>query len=294
MISRRELALGAGALLLGGAVPTVPRAQAELVALVERLVAVEADIGGRLGVAMLDTATGTLTGYRLDERFALCSTFKAFAAAAVLARVDAGRDAIDRRVKYTSGELVTYSPVTKDRIGEPGMTLAELCEAAVTLSDNTAGNLLMAAIGGPAGLTAYVRGLGDKVTRLDRIEPFLNEAEPGDPRDTTSPAAMTATLRTLVLGDALSVDSRARLTGWLVGCKTGDSRLRAGLPAGWRVGDKTGGGGRGATNDIAVLWPPGRPPLVVAAYLAEASAPPERRNAALAAVGRVVAQAIQA
>jgi beta-lactamase class A len=174
------------------------------------------------------------------------------------------------------------------------MTLAELCDAAVTLSDNTAGNLLLAAIGGPAGLTAYLRSLGDKVTRLDRIEPFLNDVAPGDRRDTTSPAAVAMTLRQLVLGDALSPDSRARLTGWLVGCKTGDDRLRAGLPAGWRVGDKTGTGPHGDTNDIAVLWPPGRPPLVVTTYLSESSAPPERRNAALATVGRAVAQFVAA
>ena len=291
MINRRELARGAGALLLGGAVSALCRAHAEPVVLAERLAAIETDIGGRLGVAVLDTAAGTTAGHRLGERFALCSTFKALAAAAVLARVDAGRDSIDRRVHYTPAELVTYSPVTKDHVGESGMALADLCEAAVTLSDNTAGNLLLGAIGGPAGLTAFVRGLGDKVTRLDRIEPFLNEAVPGDPRGATSSAPMVATMRRLVLGDALSAASRARLTDWLVGCKTGDARLRAGLPSGWRVGDEAGGGGRGATNDVAVLWPPGRPPLVVAAYLAETSASPERRNAALAAVGRAVVEA---
>jgi beta-lactamase class A len=292
MISRRELALGAGALLLGGAVSGPHRAHAEPGTLAERLATIEAEVGGRLGVAMLDAATGAVAGHRLDERFALCSTFKALAAAAVLARVDAGSDSIDRRVHYTAAELVTYSPTTKNHAGEAGMTLAELCEAAVTLSDNTAGNLLLAAIGGPAGLTAYLRGLGDKVTRLDRIEPFLNEAAPGDRRDTTSPAAMATTLRNLVVGDALSPASRARLTDWLIGCKTGDDRLRAGVPAGWRIGDKTGSGGNGATNDVAVLWPPGRAPIVVAAYLAESVAPPGRRNAVLAAVGRAVVQTI--
>jgi beta-lactamase class A len=292
MISRRELALGAGALLLGGAVSGFHRAHSEPGTLVKHLAAIEAEVGGRLGVALLDVATGAIAGHRLDERFALCSTFKALAAAAVLARVDAGRDSIDRRIHYAAAELVTYSPTTKDHAGEAGMTLAELCEAAVTVSDNTAGNLLLAAIGGPAGLTAWLRELGDKVTRLDRIEPFLNEAAPGDRRDTTSPQAMATTLRRIVLGDALSPASRARLTDWLVGCKTGDARLRAGVPAGWRIGDKTGGGEHGATNDIAVLWPPGREPLVVCAYLAESVAPPERRNAALAAVGQAVAQAV--
>lgn len=294
MISRRELALGAGALVLGGGIAATVRAGAAPVALGPRLAAIEAEVGGRLGVALLDTATNTTAGHRLDERFAMCSTFKALAAAAVLARVDAGRDALDRRVKYPTGELLSYSPVTKNYAGEAGMTLAELCDAAVTLSDNTAANLLLGTIGGPAGLTAFVRGLGDKMTRLDRIEPFLNQETAGDPRDTTTPAAMASTLRHLVLGDALSPDSRARLTDWLVGCRTGGDRLRAGVPAGWRVGDKTGGGERGATNDIAVLWPPGRAPLVVSAYLVESTAPQDRRNAALAAVGRAVAQAIAA
>jgi beta-lactamase class A len=173
-----------------------------------------------------------------------------------------------------------------------GMTLAELCDAAVTLSDNTAGNLLLAALGGPAGITAFARSLGDPVTRLDRIEPELNEAKPGDPRDTTSPAAMTANLRALVLGDALSAASRAQLTAWLAANKTGDTRLRAQLPAGWRVGDKTGTGGNGSNNDVGVLWPPGRAPIVVSAYLTETAVPPEQRNAAIAAVGQAVAEAL--
>ena len=137
-----------------------------------------------------------------------------------------------------------------------------------------------------------MRSLGDAVTRLDRIEPFLNEAIPGDPRDTTSPQAMATTLRALVLGEALAPASRAQLTGWLLGCRTGAAKIRGGLPAGWRVGDKTGGGGRGANNDIAVLWPPGHAPIVVAAFLNETQAPPERRDAALASIGRAVADSV--
>ena len=170
------------------------------------------------------------------------------------------------------------------------MTLAELCEAAITLSDNTAGNLLLASFGGPAGLTAFVRALGDEMTRLDRIEPELNEATPGDPRDTTTPAAMLENLRRLVLGDALSGASREQLTAWLVANKTGGKRLRAGLPPEWRVGDKTGGGGNGATNDIAVAWPPGRPPIIVSAYFGESSASLDARNAVLASIGRIAAE----
>ena len=145
---------------------------------------------------------------------------------------------------------------------------------------------------GPAGITVLARSLGDPVTRLDRTEPELNEAKPGDPRDTTSPAAMTANLRALLIGEALSTASRAQLTAWLAANKTGDTRLRARLPAGWRVGDKTGTGGNGTNNDVGVLWPPGRAPILVSAYLTETAVPPEQRNAAIAAVGQAVAQAL--
>ena len=186
-----------------------------------------------------------------------------------------------------------YSPITKERVGGDGMSLAELCEAAMTVSDNTAANLLLAALDGPAGVTVYARALGDVVTRLDRIEPDLNEAIPGDPRDTTSPAAMLANLHALVLGNALSTASQDQLSGWLIANKTGDARLRAGLPGGWRVGDKTGSGGRGSTNDVGIAWPPQRAPIVIAVYLTETSKPDEQRSATLAAVGRAVAGALQ-
>jgi beta-lactamase class A len=169
------------------------------------------------------------------------------------------------------------------------MTVGELCDAAVTLSDNTAANLLLDSFGGPAGLTAHMRSLGDGVSRLDRRETALNEAAPGDPRDTTTPAAMLGLLRDTVLGTALSPSSRAQMAAWLVANKTGDKRLRAGVPAGWRVGDRTGTGGNNATNDVAVLWPPGRVPIVVAAYYAEARASEDERNAVLAEVGRLAA-----
>jgi len=184
------------------------------------------------------------------------------------------------------------SPVTKDRVDGAGMMLEELCEAAMIASDNTAGNLLLASLGGPPALTAYARSLGDTVTRLDRIEPDLNEAIPGDMRDTTSPAAMSSNLRILVLGDVLSAKSRDRLTGWLIGNKTGDRRLRAGLPSSWRVGDKTGSGEKGTTNDVGIIWPPERAPVIVSIYLTETAQTPAQRNATLAAVGRVIASAL--
>jgi beta-lactamase class A len=255
-----------------------------------RLRELEARSGGRIGVAVLDVATGTRAGHRADERFAMCSTFKFLAAACALTRVDRGEERLDRRVAFTEGDLVTYSPVTQGRTGGEGMTVAELAHAAMTLSDNTAANLLLASFGGPAGLTAFIRSLGDEVTRLDRIETALNEATPGDPRDTTTPAAMLECMRRLVTGDALSARSREQLTAWLIANKTGDARLRAGLPKNWRVGDKTGSGGNGATNDIAVAWPPGRGPILVTAYHAEASGSADAHNAVLAEVGRIVAE----
>jgi beta-lactamase class A len=167
------------------------------------------------------------------------------------------------------------------------MTVGDICDAAITLSDNTAGNLMLDSFGGPAGLTGYMRSLGDSVSRLDRRETELNEAIPGDPRDTTTPLAMLDILHKTVLGNALSVSSREQLTAWLIANKTGDKRLRAGVPKGWRVGDKTGTGGNNATNDVGVIWPPGRAPLIVAAYYVEARGSDDERNAVLAEVGRL-------
>nr|6TY6_A Chain A, Beta lactamase (GNCA4-2) [synthetic construct]6TY6_B Chain B, Beta lactamase (GNCA4-2) [synthetic construct]6TY6_C Chain C, Beta lactamase (GNCA4-2) [synthetic construct] len=259
-------------------------------ALSEQLAELEKRSGGRLGVAVLDTATGRRFGYRGDERFPMCSTFKALLAAAVLARVDQGKENLDRRITYGKEDLVDYSPVTEKHVGD-GMTVAELCEAAITYSDNTAANLLLEALGGPAALTAFLRSIGDNVTRLDRWEPELNTAAPGDPRDTTTPAAMAATLRTLLLGDVLSPASRQQLVDWLIANKTGDKRLRAGLPADDRVGDKTGTGEHGTTNDIAVVWPPNRAPIFLAVYLTESQVDADARDAVIAEVARLVVAA---
>ncbi len=168
--------------------------------------------------------------------------------------------------------------------------MAELCAAAVTLSDNTAGNLLLESFGGPAGLTAHVRSLGDTTTRLDRTEPTLNDVAPGDPRDSTTPLAMLGLLRQTLLGTALAASSRAQLAAWLEASRTGGQRLRAGVPAGWRVGNKTGGGPRNATHDIGVIWPPGRAPVLVAAYFIDAAGTEAERNAVLAEVGRLAAR----
>jgi beta-lactamase class A len=268
------------------------RAQTGLATLGATFARIEREVGGRLGVFVIDAASGETAGLHADDRFPMCSTFKLLAAAALLARVDSGAERLDRRITFRPEDLVVYSPVTKERTGPPGMSLAELCEAAVTLSDNTAANLILAAIGGPQWLTAYARSLGYTQTRLDRIEPHLNEAAPGDPRDTTTPAAMARNLRTLVNGPALSAASRAQLIAWLMASRTGADRLRAGLPKDWRVGDKTGAGSHGTANDVGVAWPPGRPPVFIAAYLTQSSAAPEMRSAAIAKVARAVAAAM--
>ncbi|WP_409997697.1 class A beta-lactamase [Bradyrhizobium sp. SZCCHNRI3043] len=260
----------------------------------ETIAGIEADSVGRLGVALLDTASGALSGHRLDERFPMCSTFKAVLAAAILTKVDAGAEQLARRIPIAQGDILSYAPVTKLHVGTSGLSIGELCEATVTLSDNTAANLLLASLGGPTGLTRAIRGFGDAITRLDRIEPELNESVPGDPRDTTTPAAMAQTLAKLTTGNALSTASRDVLNGWLIACKTGGAKLRAGLPGEWRIGDKTGAGERGSSNDVAVIWPTGRAPVIVTSYLTETKASDDKRNAVHAAVGRAVASTLGA
>jgi beta-lactamase class A len=249
---------------------------------------IETASGGRLGVSVLDTQTGLAYAWRGDERFPMCSTFKFLAAALVLSRADQGQEQLSRRIAVQASDIVPYSPATQPRVGGLPMTVAELCEATVTLSDNAAANLLLKSFGGPQGLTAYARSLGDEFTRLDRFEPHLNEATPGDPRDTTTPDAMLKTMQKIVAGRALAPASRDQITRWLIDNKTGDKKLRAGLPAGWRVGDKTGGGERGTNNDIGVLWPPGRAPVLVTSFLTQTSADLGVRDRAISEVGRVV------
>jgi beta-lactamase class A len=272
------------ALTVGALAASSPAAAADAQ---RRLADVEARYGGRLGVVAVDTESGKRIAYRAHERFAMCSTCKFLGAAAVLARVDGGRERLDRRIAYGRHDLVDFVPVTGAHVGEGGMTLGALCAAAIEYSDNTAANLIFTTLGGPAGVTRYVRSLDDAVTRLDRTEPTLNTAIPGDPRDTTTPASMETLMRRILLGDALHPASRARLEGWLVANTTGDARLRAGLPRGWVVGDKTGSGDRLATSDIAIVRPPGRAPILIAAYCTEMR-PGTVRDAPLAEVGRIV------
>lgn len=255
--------------------------------------------GGRLGVAVLDTGTRQLIGYRPGERFAMCSTFKVLLAGGVLRRVDRGQETLDTTMPIPPKPLVGHSPLTEPHAGAR-MTLAALCHAALTQSDNTAANLLLEnlgsatgdAMGGPAALTAFARSLGDSVTRLDRTEPSLNEAKPGDPRDTTSPAAMAADLERLLLGTALSKPSREQLKAWMVENQYGADRLRAHLPPTWEAADKTGSDGSTTSNDIAVYWPPAHAPLLVTAFLTDCPGPETQRAATLAAIAARVFKAL--
>ncbi|MCW3148999.1 class A beta-lactamase [Stutzerimonas stutzeri] len=296
VLTRRQLSLLGSALLLGGALLRGDRAWAVEQHgddLTQRFAELEKQLDARLGVAIIDSQSGRQWRHRADERFPLCSTFKLLAGAAVLRRVDAGADSLHTRIRYTADDLVTYSPVTERHVDD-GMTLAALCEAAITLSDNTAGNLLLRHLGGPGAIGAFARTLGDHHTRLDRWETELNEARPGDPRDTTTPATMAANLQRLVLGDSLSAASRDQLIAWMLASQTGAAKLRAGLPPTWRIGDKTGSGERGTTNEIAVIWPPQRKPVIACVYLTQTQASAEERNAALAAIGRALAEALTA
>ena len=296
MITRRHFNSGlvTGSLAAGGLFVisggTLGSARAADI-LTQAFAAIERESGGRLGVAIQDERDGSRFLHRADERFAMCSTFKMLVVAATLKRVDVGTEQLDRQLRFFAADVIPGSPISKDRVAE-GMTVTEACAAAITVSDNTAGNLLLASIGGPAGLTAFARSIGDMVTRLDRIEPELNEATPGDERDTTTPAAMLADLQALTVGNVLSAASRERLIAWLVANKTGGLRLRAGLPRDWRVGDKTGLGGHGSNNDIGIAWPPRRPPILFSVYLTQTQAPLETRNAALASVARAVVGAV--
>ncbi len=289
----RQVAAGFAASVFGVGLSLPQPARAFAPSLQNDLSTIEAKVGGRLGVAVLDTASQARVDHRGNERLPLCSTFKVLAVSAVLKRIEAGREHLDRRFVLRHADLVAYSPVLKDRIGDR-LTLGELCAAAMTESDNTAADFVLKSLGGPAAVTAYARTLGDTVTHLDNSEPLLNHAKPVGlaKSDTTSPIAMVNDLQTLVLGNALAPSSRDQLKAWLLGCKTGDKRLRAGLPDGWQCGDKTGSGDNGATNDIGVLWPPQRPPVIVAAYLTQTAAAYEQREAALADVARAIVAAL--
>ena len=287
MLNRRRFGIACMALgLVGSRAYAEPDPAAQIAA-------VEASLGGRIGVSALDSRSGRRIDHRGDERFAMCSTFKWLLAAALLARADEGTLALARRIPYTGQDLLPHSPVTGARLREGGMDLEDLCAAMVEESDNAAANLLLRAIGGSANVTAYARSIGDSLTRLDRTEPALNENRPGDPRDTTTPNAMVADMQTVLLDPTLNEASRARLIGWMKNCRTGLDRLRAGLPRSWSVADKTGTGtGSGlksAANDVAIAWPLGRSPILIASYISGSPAPLNKQSAAHARIARIVA-----
>lgn len=288
MPTRRRLLAGTGGLLVAGTLSKLVIAADTGTPLEQTLGALERDAGGRLGVSLLDTGSGRRLGHRDDERFPMCSTFKALLAGAVLHAIDHGRVRLDQPVAIAASDLIAYSPYVETRVADGSARVGDLCRATVTLSDNAAANLLLPLIGGPEGLTAFLRQLGDPVTRLDRWEPDLNAAAPGDPRDTTSPRAMVDSLHRLLLGGALRAPSQALLTAWLVDNRTGDARIRAGAPAGWMVGDKTGTCGAGTAADVAVLYPPARAPLLLAIYVHGADVSGAAIDALQAAVARRV------
>lgn len=225
----------------------------------DKFIQLENKFGARLGVYAIDTGTSRTIAYRPEERFAFASTYKALAAGAVLQQ----SSNLDKVITYTKEDLVTYSPITEKHV-ETGMTLRDICDAAIRYSDNTAGNLLLKELGGPKGFETVLKKIGDNVTTSARFETDLNQAVPGDTRDTSTPKALATTLQAFTVGDVLPADKRKLLTDWLRGNTTGAKLIRAGAPEGWQVGDKTGAASYGTRNDIAIVWPPNRDPIIIA------------------------------
>lgn len=247
----------------------------------------ELSLSGHIGVFAINTATGDYISYRADERFPLCSTFKALLAAAFLKRSEKMPDLLNQKIKYSSDDIVEYSPITEQHL-EEGMTISELCAASVQYSDNTAANLLMKELGGPEAVTAFARSISNNEFRLDRWETELNTAIPGDARDTATPRSMAHSLLKLSLQDGLGDSQRQQLNEWLIGNTTGASRIRAGIPEGWLVGDKTGGGSYGTSNDIAVIWPLNRAPVIISIYSTQNDENAKPRNDLVASATRIV------
>jgi len=256
--------------------------------------AIQARVGGSIGVAAFDASNQRWLAFSAERRMAMCSVFKLPLAAAVAAGVDAGKLRWEQPVRFTRRDLVPYAPVVEAHLDAGVLSVRELCAAAVELSDNVAANLLLPLIGGPAGLTSFMRETGDTVTRLDRNEPELNSNLPDDPRDTSSPRALVESMQRLLLGPRLAAPSRELLIDWLVRSRTGLQRIRAGLPADWRAGDKTGTGQRGAVNDVAIAWPPGRAPVLIAILMSGSPQPAAALGEAHAQIARMLVQRIAA
>lgn len=284
--TRRHVLVGAGAALASGG-----RAMAAPDWSAPGWSGLESRVGGRLGVFAVNAGTGRSFGWRAGERFPMCSTFKGLLAGAVLARVDAGHERLDREVPLSDSDLVAHAPVTSRYVAAGSIRVDTLCKAIVEVSDNPGANLLLKTLGGPAGFTAWLRTTGDNTTRLDRFETDLNSAIPGDLRDTTTPMAIVGSYRRLLLGRTLASASRQRLAGWMESASTGLKRLRSDLPSGWRAGDKTGSGANSTANDVAILWPPSGAPILVGCFSTQATAP-EARDAVMAQIGRLAAETL--
>ncbi len=255
----------------------------------------ERSSGGHIGLYAENIRTGKELSWRADERFVMCSTFKASLAACVLSRVDRGQEDLEKLIYYTAADIQDwYAPVARENLARGFLSVREMCKAAVERSDNTCASVLLSRIGGPPALTAFWRKTGDQITRLDDPEPLLNRTPPSDPRDTTTPFAMANTLRRLVLGRVLSESLRATFTGWLVGCQTGGNRLRAGLPGNWVIGDKTGNNGKDAAGDIAVAWPKPDVPIVICVYTRGGSPSSQQFHSAFAGIGRFIGMRLSA
>ncbi|MEU2120910.1 class A beta-lactamase [Nocardia niwae] len=252
---------------------------------------IETRHAARLGVYAVDTGSGRTVVHREAERFPMASTFKGLACGALLRDHPLSTGYFDQVIHYARSELVENSPVTEKR-ADTGMTVAELCDAAITVSDNTAGNQVLKLLGGPEGFTAFLRSIGDTTSRLDRWETELNSAVPGDERDTTTPAALAADYRDVVLGDVLAEPERAQLKSWLIASKTGADRIRAALPAAWTVGNKTGSPAYGSALDVAVVWPPGRSPFVIAVLSTKAEQNAEADDPLVAEAARAAVAAL--
>ncbi|AHE53868.1 class A beta-lactamase [Sphingomonas sanxanigenens] len=279
--TRRSLTLGISTLMCW---PALARS-----AVADPIAEYERATGGRIGVYALNVKTGTEIAWRADERFIMCSTYKALLASFVLSRVDRGQEELDSPVPYTAGDtLELWAPVANANLKKGSMTVEAMCRAAVEISDGACANLVMARSGGPSALTAFLRSIGDETTRVDHFEPALDRSPSGGPDDSTTPRAMATTLQALVLGTTLSAGSRARLTAWLMGNQT-NHRLRRGLPRRWRIANKTGHSGRDMAGDIAVVWPRPDTPILIAVYTREGTPTERQFDRSFGDIGRLVA-----
>lgn len=256
----------------------------------EKFSQLEKEFDARIGVYAIDTGSNETIEYKPEERFAFASTYKALAAAILLQQNSLEK--LQEVIPFNEEDLVTYSPVTEKYV-DTGMTLLEISEAAVRFSDNTAGNLLFEAIGGPEGFEQALREIGDKMTEADRLEPDLNNFTPEDTRDTSTPKALANSLQAFAVSDLLTEEKRELFTDWLKGNATGDSLIRAGAPEGWEVGDKSGAGAYGTRNDIAVVWPPDREPIVIAILSRHDTEDAEYDDALISKAAEIALNALQ-